>query len=110
MSPEVIAAMHTSGTAALQACSQRQRRLDRAALFHWGPPHPPIPQNRRLISLEVAMEHWSQLHSCGWRRVQPTRFEQLTSTTRRSAIADNRPLSYQTTRRGPVRIRQGAVT
>ena len=42
--------------------------------FHWVPPHPPVPQNRRLISLDDAMEHWSQLRSRGWRRVQPSTF------------------------------------
>ena len=42
--------------------------------FHWVPPHPPVPQNRRLISLEDALEHWSQRQANGWRRIKAGTF------------------------------------
>ena len=39
--------------------------------FHWVPPHPPIPQNRRLLAIPDALDTWGQLQSRGWRRVKP---------------------------------------
>ncbi|QNG26173.1 DUF1651 domain-containing protein [Synechococcus sp. HK01-R] len=38
--------------------------------LYWVPPHPPVTQNRRLISLDDALERWGQLRASGWRQVQ----------------------------------------